>query len=155
MIMNRFLPAASNINVGSIRSICRQQSEIARTLKFVLYLTRIQDRLPVKYYNTQSIYIKIANKNPLFFTEQLWQQDLGDTFKIDASTEGLQKVHLKCGADSMQVFLETDVDFTGVMYTKGSFYKQTEPCFRKPESGKSARSLTMRFSLDQCQTIQV
>lgn len=86
------------------------------------------------------------------FIEQLWQQDLGDTFKIDASTEGLQKVHLKCGADSMQVFLETDVDFTGVMYTRGSFYKQTEPCFR---SGKSARSLTMKFSLDQCQTVQV
>lgn len=100
------------------------------------------------------VYLSRLQKSS-YFTEQLWQQDLGDTFKIDASTEGLQKVHLKCGADSMQVFLETDVDFTGVMYTKGSFYKQSEPCFRKPESGKSARSLSMKFSLDQCQTIQV
>lgn len=87
--------------------------------------------------------------------EQLWQQDLGDSFRIDASTEGLQKVHLKCGADSMHVFLETEEDFTGVLYTKGSFYKQSEPCFRKPVAGKAARSLSMKFALDECLTVQV
>ena len=90
-----------------------------------------------------------------FILENIWEQDLGDTFKIDASTEGLQKVHLKCGSDSMFVQLETAADFTGVMYTRGSFYKQKEPCFTKPAEGKRSRSLTMKFSLDQCQTVQV
>lgn len=80
---------------------------------------------------------------------------MGDTFKIDASTDGLQQVHLKCGSNSMQVQLETDKDFTGVMYTRGSFSKQAEPCFTKSITGKTARSLTMKFALDQCQTIQV
>ncbi|KAJ6633280.1 hypothetical protein Bhyg_15513 [Pseudolycoriella hygida] len=83
--------------------------------------------------------------------EQIWEQDLGDTFKIDASTEGLQMVHLKCGSNSMHVELETKDNFSGVMYTRGSFYKQAEPCFVK---GKSSRSLRMQFPIDQCQTIQ-
>lgn len=84
-------------------------------------------------------------------SEQVWEQDLGDTFKIDASTQGLQMVHLKCGSNSMHVELETDANFNGVMYTRGSFYKQTEPCFVK---GKSSRSLRMSFPMDQCQTVQ-
>lgn len=63
-------------------------------------------------------------------------------------------VHLKCGSNSMYVELETEDKFTGVMYTRGSFYKQTEPCFVKAKPGKSARSLTMKFQVDQCQTIQ-
>lgn len=79
---------------------------------------------------------------------------MGDTFKIDASTQGLQMVHLKCGSNSMHVILETEDNFHGVMYTRGSFYKQTEPCFVKPKPGKSSRSLVMQFPIDQCQTIQ-
>jgi len=84
----------------------------------------------------------------------VWEQDLSNAFNIDASTEGLQKVQLKCGADSMQVELLTNEDFTGVMYTRGSFYKQKEPCFVKPEKGRGARSLMMKFPLTQCQTLQ-
>lgn len=87
-------------------------------------------------------------------TEQIWEQDLGDTFKIDASTQGLQMVHLKCGSNSMHVELETEENFHGVMYTRGSFYKQTEPCFVKAKAGKSSRSLLMKFTLDECQTMQ-
>jgi hypothetical protein len=49
---------------------------------------------------------------------EIWEQDLGDSFKIDASTEGLQKVNLKCGSDHMYVELETQDDFAGVMYTR-------------------------------------
>lgn len=63
-------------------------------------------------------------------------------------------VHLKCGSNSMHVELQTEENFTGVMYTRGSFYKQTAPCFVKAKPGKSSRSLTMRFPIDQCQTIQ-
>lgn len=82
----------------------------------------------------------------------MWKQDLTDHYKIDASTEGLEKVQLKCGSDSMYVELVTKDDFHGVMYTRGSFYKQKEPCFVKPKKG--GRSLKMKFSLNQCQTIQ-
>ncbi|XP_055644865.1 uncharacterized protein LOC129780531 [Toxorhynchites rutilus septentrionalis] len=83
--------------------------------------------------------------------ESLFEQDLGEQFKIDASTHGLQKVNLRCGADSMRIELKTEEDFTGVMYTRGSFYKQAEPCFVKPK--RAGKSLEMKFNLDQCQTI--
>lgn len=81
----------------------------------------------------------------------MWEQDLSNSFNIDASTEGLQKVQLKCGADSMQIELLTKEDFQGVIYTRGSFYKHKAPCFME---GRGSRSLTMKFPLGQCQTIQ-
>ncbi|KFB35540.1 AGAP001445-PA-like protein [Anopheles sinensis] len=83
--------------------------------------------------------------------ESLFEQDLGDQFNIDASTQGLQKVNLRCGADSMRIELKTEEDFQGVMYTRGSYYKQTKPCFVKPE--RAGRTLEMKFNLDQCQTV--
>lgn len=83
----------------------------------------------------------------------VWEQDLSDSFKIEPSTQGLQKLHLKCGAESMHLELETEDDFTGVMYTRGSFYKQDGPCFVRPQS-RSTRKLSMNFSLDQCQTVK-
>lgn len=51
----------------------------------------------------------------------------------------------------MHVELETEDEFTGVMYTRGSFYKQNGPCFVRPQ--RSSRKLKMDFSLDQCQTV--
>ncbi|XP_028899568.2 uncharacterized protein LOC105217775 isoform X1 [Zeugodacus cucurbitae] len=84
---------------------------------------------------------------------EIWQQDLTDTFKIEGSDQGIQKVNLKCGSNSMNVMLETEKPFTGVMYTRGSFYKQSAPCFVKP-STQSSRSLEMNFQLDQCQTLK-
>jgi hypothetical protein len=89
-----------------------------------------------------------------FPSTEVWEQDLGDAFKIDESTEGLQKVNLKCGGDSMHVELLTDEDFTGVMYTRGSYYKQSEPCFVKPKPGRQTRQLEMKFSMNQCQTVK-
>lgn len=79
---------------------------------------------------------------------------MSDLFQIDPSTQGIQNVHLKCGSNSMHVKLETDTDFTGVMYTRGSFYDQAEPCFVKPKYSRGARTLTMRFPFDQCHTKQ-
>ena len=92
-------------------------------------------------------YIKRLN---LLFSE-IWEQDLTDTFKIEGSDQGIQKVNLKCGSDSMHVMLETEKPFTGVMYTRGSFYKQAAPCFVKPVTN-NAKKLEMNFSLEQCQT---
>ncbi|XP_053948760.1 uncharacterized protein LOC128857161 [Anastrepha ludens] len=91
------------------------------------------------------------NKKPN--NAEIWQQDLTDTFKIEGSDQGIQKVNLKCGSNSMNVMLETEKPFTGVMYTRGSFYKQTAPCFVKPIT-QSALSLEMNFQLDQCQTLK-
>lgn len=51
----------------------------------------------------------------------------------------------------MQIELVTKEEFTGVIYTRGSFYKQKAPCFME---GRGARSLTMKFPLGQCQTLQ-
>ena len=51
----------------------------------------------------------------------------------------------------MRIELKTEEDFEGVMYTRGSFYKQAEPCFVKPK--RKGKTLEMRFNLDQCQTI--
>ncbi|KRF82840.1 uncharacterized protein Dvir_GJ23714, isoform B [Drosophila virilis] len=86
--------------------------------------------------------------------QETWEQDLSDTFKIEGSDQGIQKVNLKCGANSMNVMLETEKPFTGVMYTRGSFYKQTAPCFMKPTSNQGTRTLEMNFQLDQCQTLK-
>uniref|UniRef100_A0A182Q2Z2 ZP domain-containing protein n=1 Tax=Anopheles farauti TaxID=69004 RepID=A0A182Q2Z2_9DIPT len=98
-----------------------------------------------------SSYEVFAKKEDNKPEESLFEQDLGDQFKIDASTQGLQKVNLRCGADSMRIELKTEEDFQGVMYTRGSYYKQTKPCFVKPE--RAGRTLEMNFNLDQCQTV--
>lgn len=52
----------------------------------------------------------------------------------------------------MFVKLETDKDFTGVMYTKGNFYDQSEPCFIASKRNRGIRNLSMRFTFDQCNT---
>lgn len=54
----------------------------------------------------------------------------------------------------MFVQLETEKDFTGVMYTKGSFYDQAEPCFVKPKWQRGTRSLVLRFPFHECHTQQ-
>ncbi|XP_017105016.2 uncharacterized protein [Drosophila bipectinata] len=100
-----------------------------------------------------AVYVS-ANKQQKHQNQEIWEQDLSDTFKIEGSDQGIQKVNLKCGANSMNVVLETEKPFTGVMYTRGSFYKQTPPCFMKPTVNQGSRSLEMNFQLDQCQTLK-
>ncbi|XP_055377485.1 uncharacterized protein LOC129609539 [Condylostylus longicornis] len=86
--------------------------------------------------------------------QDIWEKDLTDSFKLDGSDQGIQRVNLKCGAESMHVTLETEKEFTGVMYTRGSFYKKVEPCFTKPITSRGSRSLEMKFNFDQCQTLK-
>lgn len=84
---------------------------------------------------------------------EVWKQDVGDLFQIQPSTQGIQNVHLKCGSNSMYVKLETETDFTGVMYTKGNFYDGSgSPCFVQSKGSRNGRNLSMRFSFDQCNT---
>lgn len=108
----------------------------------------IYDNIIYAAFNQRNVF---NNKCTSKCSTDVWEQDLSNAFNIEESTEGLQKVQLKCGADSMQIELLTKEKFTGVMYTRGSFYKQKEPCFME---GRGAKSMTMKFPLGQCQTIQ-
>lgn len=65
-------------------------------------------------------YLIIFSSSEFGILAEVWKQNIGDQFQIEPSTQGIQNVHLKCGSNSMFVKLETDADFTGVMYTKGN-----------------------------------
>ncbi|XP_044017931.1 uncharacterized protein LOC122858824 isoform X2 [Aphidius gifuensis] len=82
-------------------------------------------------------------------SEEIWEQDLSNEFNIGASTDGYDKVGLKCGAESMKIELKTTDDFTGVIYTQGSFHSKKSPCFLDPKTG---RSFTMDIPLHNCET---
>ncbi|XP_011199335.2 uncharacterized protein LOC105223329 isoform X1 [Bactrocera dorsalis] len=109
--------------------------------------------LPISILCLLVLNVSSDDKNKEQSNAEIWQQDLSDTFKIEGSDQGIQKVNLKCGSNSMNVMLETEKPFSGVMYTRGSFYKQSEPCFVKP-STQTSRTLEMNFQLDQCQTLK-
>lgn len=88
----------------------------------------------------------------MVFLEEIWEQDLSNEFNIGASTEGYDKVGLKCGADSMKIELKTTDDFSGVIYTQGSYHSKKSPCFLDPIKG---RSFTMDIPLRSCETEKV
>lgn len=72
--------------------------------------------------------------------------------EIGASTEGYDRVGLRCGAESMTVEMKTTEDFSGVIYTQGSFHSKKSPCYLDPKRG---RSFTMNIPLDKCDTEKV
>lgn len=72
--------------------------------------------------------------------------------EIGASTEGYDQVVLRCGAEKMIVELKTSEDFSGVIYTQGSFYSKQAPCFLDPVRGGT---FTMSIPFDQCETESV
>lgn len=81
--------------------------------------------------------------------EEIWQQDLSKDTRIGASTEGYDRVGLRCGAERMTVEFKTTEDFSGVIYTRGSFYSREPSCFLDPVRG---RSFTMSIPLHKCDT---
>ncbi|XP_019700738.1 uncharacterized protein LOC105191416 isoform X2 [Harpegnathos saltator] len=81
--------------------------------------------------------------------EEIWKQDLFENMRIGASTEGYDRVGLRCGADKMTVELQTTEDFSGVIYTQGSFHSREPSCFLDPVRG---RSFTMNIPLNKCDT---
>ncbi|XP_014486069.1 PREDICTED: uncharacterized protein LOC106750321 isoform X3 [Dinoponera quadriceps] len=80
-------------------------------------------------------------------TEETWEQDRSED--TGASTEGYDRVGLRCGADKMTVELRTTEDFSGVIYTQGSFHSREPSCFLDPVRG---RSFTMNIPLNKCDT---
>ncbi|XP_066600818.1 uncharacterized protein [Prorops nasuta] len=83
--------------------------------------------------------------------EEVWEHDFSKEMQIGASTEGYDKVGLRCGAEKMTVELKTTEDFSGVIYTQGSFHSRESPCFIDPVRG---RSFTMHIPLNRCETEQ-
>ena len=79
----------------------------------------------------------------------MWGQEVGSQMEIGVANSGYRWVQLRCGADYMQVDVETDEDFGGVIYTRGSYHNRQPPCFLDPRSG---RSFSLKFPLSQCQT---
>ncbi|XP_071451859.1 uncharacterized protein [Hetaerina americana] len=85
---------------------------------------------------------------------ELWQQEIGSNMDFgsavsEAAASGFRRVHLTCDSKAIQVDVETEEDFSGVIYTRGSFHKRKPPCFMDPLGGKS---FSLRFPLDQCRT---
>ncbi|XP_076756529.1 uncharacterized protein LOC143426779 [Xylocopa sonorina] len=80
---------------------------------------------------------------------EIWEQDLSTDMQIGASTVGYDKVALYCEATEMVVNLQMPEDFSGVIYTRGSFYSRQLPCFLDPVRGKS---FTLNIPFDQCGT---
>lgn len=72
--------------------------------------------------------------------------------RIGASTEGYDRVGLRCGAERMTVELKTTEDFSGVIYTQGSFHSREPSCFLDPVRG---RSFTLSIPLHKCDTEKV
>jgi hypothetical protein len=79
----------------------------------------------------------------------MWGQEVGSQMEIGVANSGYRWVKLRCGADYMQVDVETDQDFGGVIYTRGSYHNKKPPCFLDPRSG---HSFSLKFPLSQCQT---
>jgi len=95
---------------------------------------------------------QLSNDSLMMIAEDIWRQDLSKEMRIGASTKGYDYVGLRCGAERMTVELRTSEDFSGVIYTQGSFHSRESACFLDPVRG---RSFTMSIPLDQCDTERV
>ncbi|XP_076236813.1 cuticlin-1-like [Calliopsis andreniformis] len=84
-----------------------------------------------------------------YLAEEIWEQDLSMDMEIGASTEGYDQVALRCGAEKMTVDLKTSEEFSGVIYTQGSFYSKQSPCFLDAARGGT---FIMSIPFDQCET---
>ncbi|XP_018044807.1 PREDICTED: uncharacterized protein LOC108684822 isoform X1 [Atta colombica] len=82
-------------------------------------------------------------------TKQMSNADLSKDMQIGTSTDGYDRVGLRCGAERMTVELKTTDDFSGVIYTQGNFYSREPSCFLDPVRG---RSFTMSIPLNKCDT---
>lgn len=83
---------------------------------------------------------------------QDWQSDVTDSMGIGPSLTGYRRVGLRCGADHMAVEVEMEDDFDGVLYARGAFYSQEEPCFLDAHGG---RNFSLRLPFDKCNTRDV
>ncbi|XP_044752062.1 uncharacterized protein LOC123311978 isoform X2 [Coccinella septempunctata] len=86
------------------------------------------------------------------YADDIFEADLAEDFKIGLAEKGYKSVKLKCGANHMILTIETDEDFTGVIYTRGNFYDKNFPCFVDAAKSENKRNFTMKFNLRECNT---
>lgn len=55
----------------------------------------------------------------------------------------------------MQVAMEIEDDFDGVIYTRGNFYDKNSPCFVDSNEQRGQKSFSIKFPLNKCNTIKV
>ena len=81
---------------------------------------------------------------------------MGSEISIGVSDTGYESVKLWCedeGEDKkMKIEIVTSDDFEGVIYTRGSYVEQTQPCFIDPTGGKTH---TLHFPVSKCKTQNV
>lgn len=75
--------------------------------------------------------------------------------QIGVPEGGYKSVKLKCGSNSMHIDLVTENDFSGVIYTRGSFHDKETPCYLDPGYKRGQRSFSIHFPLDRCKTLKV
>lgn len=83
---------------------------------------------------------------------QNWESDVTESMGIGPSLTGYRHVGLRCAADHMEVEIEMEEDFDGVLYTRGAFYSQEKPCF---QDAKGGRNFTLRLPFAACKTRNV
>ncbi|KAK9504082.1 hypothetical protein O3M35_010504 [Rhynocoris fuscipes] len=82
-----------------------------------------------------------------FNIPELWEHDLTNDITIGPTTEGYKNVDLRCSAESMQIDVEMENDFSGVLYIKGSYSSKKFPCFLDVNSGTK---FNMKIPFNQC-----
>lgn len=92
--------------------------------------------------------------NTLVYCDDIFEQDLGQKMNIGLSYEGYDSVKLKCISNKIHVFITTRDNFSGVIYTRGSFHEKTFPCFLDVKETNN-KSFNMSFHLNQCKTKRV
>ena len=83
---------------------------------------------------------------------EIWQGEFGKDVYIEATTEGLEAVHLKCYEDKMEVMIELEQPrFDGLIYTRGSYKMGKRPCFYDAQ-GLEKEDLNLAWSFNECKT---
>ena len=83
---------------------------------------------------------------------EIWQGEFGKDVYIEATTEGLEAVHLRCYEDKMEVKIELEQPrFDGLIYTRGSYKMGKRPCFYDAQ-GLENEDFTLSWSFNECKT---
>lgn len=56
---------------------------------------------------------------------ELWRGDVTGRINIGVTASGFDQIRLDCGSNNFQVVIETQADFKGVIYTRGTTTKNT------------------------------
>ncbi|XP_065351248.1 uncharacterized protein LOC135946799 [Cloeon dipterum] len=83
--------------------------------------------------------------------QEMWSKDMTNEIEIGPADSGYKEVHLRCIEQKriFQVNIELDEDFSGVIYTRGSYASKDKDCFLHAKAGRKFR---MKIPFDKCGT---